>query len=71
VRGHRDSTNTMNLVAGDAEFGYSEHPGAVREPQEAPMVTERQEEPQQVFERRRTYSSSTAYGEFSWGPRRL
>jgi hypothetical protein len=61
----------MNLDAGDAEFEHSEQSGAVLEPQEASMVTERQEEPQKGSERRRTYRNCTEYGEFSRGPRRL
>jgi hypothetical protein len=35
----------------DAEFGHSERSGAKREPQEASMVTERQEEPQKAFKK--------------------
>jgi hypothetical protein len=54
-----------------AEFGHSERSGAEREPREASMVTERQEEPQGAFKRRRTYSSSsTVYGDSSRGSRK-
>jgi hypothetical protein len=71
--GTSSDRKTTDLDAEDAEFRRSERSersGAVREQQGAPMVTERQEEPQTSVRRRRTYSSSTVYGDFSRGSRK-
>jgi hypothetical protein len=70
VRDRLDSTKKMELGAKEREFEHSEHFGGTLEPQEAPMVTERQAEAPKGAEKAQNLSNCMVYSDSSRGSRK-